>query len=29
MIVIRYADDTILGFQNEHEPRAFLDDLKE
>ncbi len=29
MIVIRYADDTIAGFQHEHEARAFLDDLKE
>jgi RNA-directed DNA polymerase len=29
MIVIRYADDTIVGFQHEHEARAFLDDLKE
>jgi RNA-directed DNA polymerase len=26
---IRYADDTIVGFQHEHEARAFLDDLKE
>ena len=26
MIVIRYADDTIVGFQHEHEARAFLDD---
>jgi hypothetical protein len=24
MIVIRYADDTIVGFQHEHEARAFL-----
>jgi hypothetical protein len=29
MIVIRYADDTIVGFQHEHEARAFLGDLKE
>jgi len=29
MIVIRYADDTIVGFQHEHEAKAFLDDLKE
>jgi RNA-directed DNA polymerase len=29
MTVIRYADDTIVGFQHEHEARAFLDDLKE
>jgi group II intron reverse transcriptase/maturase len=29
MIVIRYADDTIVGFEHEHEARAFLDDLKE
>lgn len=29
MIVIRYADDTIVGFQHEHEAQAFLDDLKE
>src|SRR5258708_485291 len=29
MIVIRYADDTIVGFQHEHEATAFLDDLKE
>src|ERR1700761_4641684 len=29
MIVIRYADDTIVGVQHEHEARAFLDDLKE
>ena len=29
MIVVRYADDTIVGFQHEHEARAFLDDLKE
>ncbi|MGB6707224.1 MAG: reverse transcriptase domain-containing protein, partial [Pseudolabrys sp.] len=29
MVVIRYADDTIVGFQHEHEARAFLDDLKE
>ncbi len=29
MIIIRYADDTIIGFQHEHEATAFLDDLKE
>jgi RNA-directed DNA polymerase len=29
MIVIRYADDTIVGFQHEHEAKAFLDDLKD
>jgi hypothetical protein len=29
MIVIRYADDTIVGFQHELEAKAFLDDLKE
>jgi len=29
MIVIRYADETIAGFQHEHKARAFLDDLKE
>ena len=29
MIVVRYADDTIVGFQHEHEARAFLDDLEE
>ena len=29
MIVIRYADDTIVGFQHEHEAKAFLDDLQE
>lgn len=29
VIVIRYADDTIVGFQHEHEAQAFLEDLKE
>ncbi|MCP4966032.1 MAG: group II intron reverse transcriptase/maturase [bacterium] len=29
VIVIRYADDTIVGFQHEHEARAFLEDLKQ
>jgi len=29
MIVVRYADDTIIGFQHEYEARAFLDELKE
>jgi hypothetical protein len=28
MTVIRYADDTIVGFQHEHEARTFLDELK-
>jgi reverse transcriptase-like protein len=28
MIVVRYADDTIVGFQHEHEARTFLDELK-
>jgi len=28
-IVIRYADDTVVGFQHEQEARTFLDDLKE
>src|SRR5262249_18862656 len=28
MIVVRYADDTIVGFQPEHEARTFLDELK-
>jgi group II intron reverse transcriptase/maturase len=28
MIVIRYADDTIVGFQNEADARRFLDDLQ-
>lgn len=27
--VVRYADDTIVGFQHEHEARAFLHDLRE
>jgi retron-type reverse transcriptase len=27
MIVVRYADDTIVGFQHEHEAKAFLHDL--
>jgi hypothetical protein len=27
LIAIRYADDTIVGFQHEHEARAFLDDF--
>src|ERR1700719_631017 len=26
MIVIRYADDTIVGFAHEHEARTFLDE---
>src|SRR3984893_14878502 len=29
VIVIRYADDTIVGFQHEHEAKAFLHDLRE
>ncbi len=29
MIVIRYADDFIAGFQHEHEAKAFLQDLRE
>jgi hypothetical protein len=29
VIVVRYADDTIVGFQREHEARTFLDELKE
>jgi hypothetical protein len=29
MIVIRYADDTIVGFQHEHEAWTFLEELKE
>jgi retron-type reverse transcriptase len=29
MIVIRYAGDTIVGLQHEHEAKAFLDDFKE
>jgi group II intron reverse transcriptase/maturase len=29
VIVIRYADDTIVGFQHEHEAEAFLHDLQE
>ena len=29
MVVIRYADDTIVGFQHEHEAQTFLEDLKE
>ena len=29
VIVIRYADDTIVGFQHEHEARAFLHHLHE
>ena len=28
VIVIRCADDTIVGFRHEHEAKAFLDDLK-
>jgi hypothetical protein len=27
--IIRYADDTIVGFQHEHEAKAFLHDLQE
>jgi RNA-directed DNA polymerase len=29
LVVIRYADDTIVGFQHEHEAKAFLQDLHE
>jgi hypothetical protein len=29
MIVVRYADDTIVGFQNQWEAKQFLHDLKE
>ena len=29
VVVTRYADDTVVGFQHEHEARAFLDDLEE
>jgi group II intron reverse transcriptase/maturase len=29
VVVIRYADDTIVGFQHEHEAKAFLLDLHE
>lgn len=28
MIVVRYADDTVVGFQHRHEACKFLDDLK-
>jgi hypothetical protein len=28
VIVVRYADDTIVGFQHEHEAKAFLGDLE-
>jgi len=28
VIIIRYADDIVLGFQHEHEARAFLHDLQ-
>jgi hypothetical protein len=29
MIVVRYADDQIVGFEHEHEAKAFLHDLHE
>jgi hypothetical protein len=29
MIVVRYADDTIVGFQHRHDAERFLSDLKE
>jgi hypothetical protein len=29
MIVVRFADDTIVGFENEHDAKAFLQDLHE
>jgi RNA-directed DNA polymerase len=28
MIVVRYADDTVVGFQHRHEATAFLNDLR-
>ena len=27
--MIRYADDTIIGFEHEHEARAFLQEVQE
>jgi RNA-directed DNA polymerase len=29
MIIVRYADDFIIGFQHEHEARRFLDKMRE
>src|SRR5215470_11727724 len=29
VIVVRFADDTIVGFEHEHEAKAFLQDLHE
>jgi hypothetical protein len=29
VVVVRYADDTIVGFEHEHEAKAFLHDLHE
>ena len=29
MTIIRYADDAVLGFEHEHEARAFLQQLQE
>ena len=29
VVVVRYADDTIVGFEHEHEARTFLHDLQE
>jgi hypothetical protein len=29
VIIVRYADDFIAGFQHEHEAKAFLQDLQE
>jgi group II intron reverse transcriptase/maturase len=29
VIVVRYADDTIIGFEHEHEARTFLQELQE
>jgi hypothetical protein len=29
MIVVRFADDQIVGFEHEHEAKAFLHDLHE
>ena len=29
MIIIRYADDTVLGFEYEHEAKRFLQEMQE
>ena len=29
MIIVRYADDYIVGFEREHDARQFLADLRE